>query len=205
MHKKVNKSGQTLGKKGRDTRKRLLSAATALMMRGVRPTPPDVATEAAVSTPTFYLYFKNIAELQLALCDVARADMEEIFTILDSDWHDDMEGHSHDLMLAFYTHWERHRITLAVRNHESDMGDRRFIDARRCAAMPVIQSLSDRIQQANGHRLSERDTLARSVIIYTAMERLAARGPTLEPEDLTDEELLRAEAHIVALLLRDGE
>lgn len=202
----TNKSGQALGRKGTDTRLRLLGSARRLLDRGTRLTAAAISREAGVSPPTFYLYFKNIPDIQLSLSDEAGEDMSEIRDILDLTWSPSMVNvRSEQLVRAFYKHWDRNRAILSTRNHQSDLGHPGFDQSRRRAAMPVILALSQRIREAHGvARVSDRDALARSVIVYAAMERLAARGTarTLQPGDLNDEELILAEAHVLGLLFK---
>ncbi|ODP38431.1 TetR/AcrR family transcriptional regulator [Sphingomonas turrisvirgatae] len=202
----TNKSGQALGRKGADTRRRLLDSARELLNRGVKLTAAAISREAGVSAPTFYLYFENIPDIQLSLSDEAGEDMAEILGILELPWlPSTVSLRSEQLVRAFYAHWDRNRPILSTRNHQSDLGNSDFNHSRRRAAMPIINALSQRICEAQGSsRVSDRDALARSVIVYAAMERLAARGSarTLQPGDLSDEELIRAEAHVLALLFR---
>jgi len=202
----TNKSGQALGRKGSDTRQRLLASARALLGRGAKLTAAAISRKAGVSPPTFYLYFENIPDIQLCLSDEAGEDMGEILDILDLPWSPTMVSvRSEQLVRAFYDHWDRNRPILSTRNHQSDLGDPDFDQSRRRAAMPVINALSQRIRDAHGaERVSDRDALARSIIVYAAMERLAARGSAraLQPGDLNDEELIRAEAHILSLLFQ---
>lgn len=202
----TNKSGQALGRKGSDTRRRLLASARALLDRTARLTAAAISREADVSSPTFYLYFENIPDIQLCLSDEAGEDMAEILEILSLPWAPDMvSARSEQLVRAFYDHWDRYRPVLSTRNHQSDLGNVAFDQSRRRAAMPVIHALSQRIRESHGaDRVSDRDALARSVIVYAAMERLAARGSarTLQPGDLSEEELIRGEAHILSLLFQ---
>lgn len=132
--------------------------------------------------------------------------MAEILDILRLPWTpSEVSNRSEQLVRAFYDHWDRNRPILSTRNHKSDLGDPEFDLSRRRTAMPIISALSVRIREAHGsNRVSGRDALARSVIVYAAMERLAARGSAraLQPGDLSDEELIRAEAYVLGLLFK---
>jgi hypothetical protein len=69
--------------------------------------------------------------------------------------------------------------------------------------MPIVTSIAKRISTAQGAgELSEPDALARAVIIYAAIERLAARPATLarRSASLQEADLRRAEAEILTLL-----
>lgn len=197
-------SGQALGQKGADTRRRLLASAMELIQRGDSLTAAAVSRASKVSAATFYVYFASLADLQLALTEEVRQDMTEVFAVLERDWSaPSIAIRSRELVEAFYDHWRRNRGVLSTRNHQSDLGNQAFTEARRKAAMPIINALAERIIRAHRRRaIPERDAFARSVIIYAAMERLAARNPgQFQDHDLSDDELMRAEAHILSLLL----
>lgn len=202
----TNKQGQSIGRKGADTRQKLLDATRQLLLSEMRLTVASIAKVSGMSSATFYLYFSDANDVLLALSDAATQDMNEIHAILNQQWdYERLDTLSRQFVDAFYAHWNRHRAVLTVRNFQSDLGSRSFSESRRRAAMPVIRSVAQRIRDAHGHdRLAETDAIALSVIIYAAIERLAGRNSTsaLQSEDLTDEQLIRAEAHILTLLFR---
>lgn len=205
---RTNKTGQALGQKGAETRRRLLLSAMDILQRDEELTAAAVSRASNVSAAAFYVYFDSLPDLQLSLADEVRNDMTGLFDVLDREWCDEtITLRSHELVGAFYEHWRRYRAVLITRNHQADLGKVPFIEARRRAAMPVIERLADRMREALGpDRLSERDAFARSVIIFAAMERLAARANAspFHTGDLSDDELMRAEAHILSLLFRDA-
>lgn len=204
----TNKSGQALGQKGAETRRRLLLSAMDLMQREEALTAAAVSRASNVSAAAFYVYFDGLQDLQLSLAEEVRQDMTGLFEVLDREWREDtIVLRSQELVGAFYEHWRRYRAVLRTRNHQADIGKEAFIEARRRAAMPVIDRLASRMREAQGpDQLSERDAFARSVIIFAAMERLAARADSspFHTSDLSDDELMRAEAHILSLLFRNS-
>src|ERR1700761_2044010 len=87
-----NLLGQRLGKKGRDTRERIL-AATERLLAG----PPDapitlsaVAREASLGMTSLYLYFNDLTELLLAQLSTVVAQTEEAYAgHLRGHWPDE--------------------------------------------------------------------------------------------------------------------
>jgi AcrR family transcriptional regulator len=199
-----NKHGQALGRKGVESRRRLLEAGRTLLTRAEKLTPSSVARAAGLASQTFYLYFADINELLLILAEEATGDMGEVMATLDGPWDPaSIEQHSRRFVDAFYGFWDTHSAVLSFRNFQSDLGDPAFIQVRQEAAMPIVTSIAKRISTAQGaEELSEPDALARAVIIYAAIERLAARPATLarRSASLQEADLRRAEAEILTLL-----
>jgi len=199
-----NKHGQALGRKGVESRRRLLEAGRTLLTRAEKLSPSSVARAAGLASQTFYLYFADINELLLVLSEEATADISEVMETLEGPWDPaSVEHHSRRFVDAFYGFWDTHRAVLSFRNFQSDLGDPAFIQVRQDAAMPIITSIAKRISAADGaDQLSEPDALARAVIIYAAIERLAARPTTLlrGSAPLQEADLRRAEAEILTLL-----
>jgi AcrR family transcriptional regulator len=202
----VNKYGQALGRKGAESRKRLLDSAKALLTRDptAKLTPSGIAREAKLASQTFYLYFETVNEALLQLSEEAGEDMSSVLKELNGPWEpDSLYLHCQQFVTAFARYWNRHREILNFRNFQADNGDIDFMRIRLCAAMPVINAIAARIRTAQGvNILSEKDALARSVIIFSAIERLAARSTfkAYSPQLLESKDLLRAETDILTLL-----
>ena len=202
--KNINKLGQSIGPKGNDSRQRLLQAARELLISNKRVTVADITNLSGLSPSAFYVYFSNIDDVLLALANLAADDMSEIHAILDESWDKDRLGElSQRFIRAFYTYWGRHREVLAMRNFQSDLGNINFEAARRKAAMPIVSKIAQLIEEA--HRANDmmvENAMARSIIFYAAVERLAGRTSRseLQAGDLSDDELMSAEAHILTLL-----
>lgn len=202
----VNKHGQAIGRKGAESRQRLLDAT-----RGLIATQPAhklsasaIARTAKLASQTFYLYFDDIDEVLLSLSSEAAEDMDAVFAELDRPW--DMTFlrlHSQRFIDAYYGYWNRHRAILSIRNYRADNGHEAFLIARQNASMPIIMKIAERIRSAHGDKaLPQKDAIARGVIIFSAIERIAARPSTMQvkPTLLEDEDLKRAEADILTLL-----
>ena len=202
-----NKDGQSLGRKGAESRARLLAGARKLIDEAPsgKLTATAIARAAGLASQTFYLYFNDIEEALLQLSREASEDVSEIAAELDGQWEKgSLRDHAERVVSAFYRHWDRHRAILHIRNFRADSGQHAFVEARDASAMPLVKKIATRIRLAQDPgRLSETDALARAVIIFSAIERMAARYASLSDLGATvnSEDLKRAEADILALLI----
>ncbi|WP_298692772.1 TetR/AcrR family transcriptional regulator [uncultured Sphingomonas sp.] len=203
----INKQGQALGRKGAESRARLIEATRGLIAEtpAEKLTASAVARAAGLASQTFYLYFADVDEVLLSLANEAAGDMAEIVAELDLPWEAvTIDAHAQRFIAAFYRYWDKHRAILNVRNFRAEIGQPPFVRARDDAAMPVVRGLATRIGAAQRDpALPERDALARAVILYSSIERMASRYAIIQGEgSLFDaEDLKRAEAHILRLLL----
>ena len=203
---KTNKQGQTIGRKGAESRLRLMAAARELMAEEAprKLTASAVARKAKLASQTFYLYFKDIEDLLLALSEEAAADLCEVHDALGeaSRLHSPFEQSRH-FIDTFSAYWDRHRPVLTMRNYLADLGAEKFIEARTRVALPIIDLIADRIMKVHpSGDLDRTAAFARSVVIYSAIERMAARPPTMQhyPAMLSNDDLKMAEIEILALL-----
>ena len=203
----TNKDGQSIGRKGAESRARLIEAAHGLIAGS--PSDPLTATAiaraAGLASQTFYLYFDGVEELLLQLSREASEDVGEIAAELDGQWDEgSLRAHAERVVSAFYRYWDRHRAILHIRNFRADGGQEAFIEVRNTSAMPLVEKMAERIRAAHGaERLSAKDAIARAVIIFSAIERMAARYASIPGwrAMIGSEDLKRAEADILALLI----
>ena len=204
----TNKDGQAIGRKGSESRARLLEATRKLLAElpsARKLTASSIARAAGLASQTFYLYFDDVEEILLSLSAVASEDTADIIAALDAPW--DMAAprdYTAHVVEAFYHYWDRHRSILNIRNYMADRGDEAFVKVRSDSAIPIISKIAAHMRTAQGEsRLAERDALARAIIIFSAIERMAARYSTSQGQQFMPggEELKRAEADILALLL----
>jgi AcrR family transcriptional regulator len=203
-----NKDGQAIGRKGAESRARLLDATRRLLAElpsARKLTASSIARAAGLASQTFYLYFDDVEEILLSLSIEASEDTADIIAALDAEWSATAtRDYTAGVVDAFYQYWDRHRAILNIRNYMADRGDEPFANARNQSAMPIIIKIATRMRTAQGEsRLAERDAIARSIIIFSAIERMAARYSTSQGLNLmpAGEDLKRAEADILALLL----
>ncbi len=205
--RKTNQDGQAIGRKGAESRARLLTAARHL----VTATPAEaltasaIAREAGLASQTFYLYFKGVDDALLYLSREASEDTGEIAAELDRSWDaGKLRYHAECVVSAFYRYWDKHRAILNIRNFRADGGQDSFVEVRNTSAVPIVTKIAARIRAARGDDLlTERESLARAIVIFSAIERMAARYAYLPAwrSFVDSEDLKRAEAEILALLI----
>jgi AcrR family transcriptional regulator len=140
-----NLNGQRLGRKGKDTRDRII-AATQKILAGplsTQLTLSAVAREASLKMTSLYLYFKDLTELLLATLEPIMATAGESYMSLAQDrWPDD---ELHDCCLrfvsAYLAFWQKHSFILHLRNSMADQQDRRMMLHRLQSAQPLITLL----------------------------------------------------------------
>lgn len=202
----LNKDGQTIGRKGAQSRARLLQSGRTLLDRVPvqKITASGIARDAGLASQTFYLYFKDVDELLLQLCKEAAEDSQALLAELDKPWtQTHLMTRAESFIAAFYHYWDRHRAVLNVRNFLADSGHPRFLEERNTASLPIVQKIAAQIVAAHDGSLSDMDALARAIIFFSAIERMAGRYAELEstPARVDSIGLKRAEAHILSLLL----
>lgn len=170
-----NLLGQRLGRKGHETRERILCAALSLLDR-----PDDgpvtltgVAREACVGMTTLYLYFPDLGDLVLAALKRVMAGADEAFVDkLRNRWPDgDLEASCLEFLRAHYRFWLDHARILHLRNSLADSNDERFLNYRNHVSLPLLTLM---VQQMDGDptdHLSPQALLA--TVLLTGFERLA--------------------------------
>ena len=139
-----NLLGQRLGRKGRDTRQRILDGLARRMAQddGTPISLSAVAREASVGMTTLYLYFADLGELVLAALQPVVQDARFLQTMLRARWPDDeLAERCRAYLLAHQDFWQRNAAILHLRNGFADAGDRRFLRARIELARPQIRGL----------------------------------------------------------------
>lgn len=207
-----NLNGQRLGRKGRDTRDRIL-AATSELLAG----PPDVeislsavARQMSIGMTSLYNYFNDLTELLLAVLDPVMATAEEDYIgLLRARWTDDELG---DRALAFVTayreFWVKHSRLLHLRNRMADAQNERMMMHRVRAAQPVMRLM---VEQMDGDLTAPQSPVfSMATALMTGLERIVTvtTDVTLQntlhaPNPLGRAHLLRAEARLLELGIRD--
>jgi len=204
----INKDGQAIGRKGAESRARLLEATRKLLAElpsARKLTASSIARAAGLASQTFYLYFDDVEEILLSLSAVASEDTADIIAALDAPLDlTALRDYTARVVETYYQYWDRHRAILNLRNYMADRGDEPFAKLRNEAAIPIIVKIAAHIRTAQGpDRLTERDSLARAIIFFSATERMAARYSATSGQAMMPggDELKRAEADILALLI----
>jgi AcrR family transcriptional regulator len=170
-----NLVGQRLGRKGRDTRVRILAAASKLLADAGGPsiTLTAVAREASLGMTSLYLYFRDLSELLAAILEPVMASIEEAYlSRLREPWPDAVLGERcRDFVAAYYVFWRRHSRPLHLRNTFSDNGDERMLRMRHSGSRPVLDLLVAQMEgdpeDVNSHAFHM------ATALLTGLERMA--------------------------------
>lgn len=139
-----NLNGQKLGRKGQQTRERILAAAIALIDEsGDAPISLSaVARRASLGMTSLYVYFADLTELLLAVLEPVMQQGGEdqgFFRLLADYWADDrLEQECRTFIEAYFAFWTKHSRILHLRNSMADQYDERMMSARVRSAQPMI-------------------------------------------------------------------
>jgi AcrR family transcriptional regulator len=202
-----NKDGTALGRKGAETRARLL-AATRTLLETVSPfnlTVAAIAKAARTAPATLYVYFNDVQDVFYALSVEACQDFEAM-TCNHPEWFTDparIDADAQQLVDEFNQVWERHSHALQYRNLESDRGNTRFQDLRTANALPLIDRLATAVRSVRPNS-SNRDAYADAVVLFSAVERLAATRHQFVSDlpRMPAEQLKAAQARVIAHYLK---
>lgn len=194
--------GRALGRRGVQTRARLLEATEKLLddygIRDLRVV--EIARLVGTSPATFYQYFRDVEDAVLALAEVAGDDVAPLARYLDQPWRagkglDDARA----LVDGFFDYWDRHRPVLRTRNLAAQEGDPRFREIRNRALEPFLTRLSTRIaaSQREGLVARELSPVAASAALVALIERMAAFHHDLEPIGVDRPALVETTARII--------
>jgi len=209
-----NLNGQRFGRKGRETRERIIHAAIQLLEE--RRTEPfslsAVAREASLGMSSLYNYFNDAHELMIAVLEPVMATAADSYMqVIRNYWPDeDVHQKCMEFWLKYLDFWHEHAPVLHLRNQMSDAGDERMLRHRFEAVYPLIESLQ---MQLGLNDLLKPDEQIRSIgaVLITGLERtvtvrtmpnylaMVAHGRASREYDLGG-----ASAHLIALAIRDS-
>jgi AcrR family transcriptional regulator len=216
-----NLLGQRLGRKGRDTRKRIIEATERLVAAspGAAITLSAVAREASLAMTTLYLYFGDLSQLLSAVLEPVMETAEESYVAqLRSFWPDDTLGdHCRAFVESYYAFWVRHSRILHLRNSFADKGDVCMRRLRYDSTRPLIRLLVEQMEGGPAEPASPAWDLG--AVLMTGMERMVTiatdddfanmASDAAHPEranlgdPLSVRGLLRASARMVRLAVAD--
>ena len=204
-----NLLGQRLGRKGQETRERILVTALRLIESSSQDTPvtlTGVAREASVGMTTLYLYFPDLGDLVLAALTRVMDCADSAFVDrLRSRWPDDaLDDSTQGFLHAHYQFWRRHSRILHFRNSYEDAGDARFLQYRNRVSRPLIELLT---QQMDGpQELMNAPVTNCAAVLVTGFERLATitTNPIFHT-NLRDNGVTEVAAYVDALLAAEAE
>lgn len=170
-----NMLGQKMGRKGRETRQKIMEATIELLKTSSYKdlSVSEIAIEAGLSNATFYVYFKDVEEVIYACLQSAALDHGELFEILDAEWNSENLREQVSRFVGLYNElWDKYRIELRIRNLEADQGNLRFLNLKIESNRAMLQKLGKKIALLNPH-LEHPQQIA--VVIHAAMGALAAQ------------------------------
>lgn len=207
-----NLNGQRLGRKGRDTRERIIAVAAEILADPADDgliTLSEVARRADLRMGTLYLYFADLSELMLAVLEPVMATAEAEYVHLLRDFWPDGELGPQTLafVTAYFAFWQQHSQVLHLRNSMADRGDDRMLQHRVRSALPVMRLIAS--QMGTQPTQSGNPMSSMSTALMTGLERVATvmtdnKVPFLinEPSNPLDL-VLKAEARLFELAIRD--
>lgn len=208
-----NLLGQRLGRKGRDTRERILLATEKLLAGppGAAISLSAVAREASLGMTTLYLYFSDFQELLLAVLEGIMGTAEASYVgHLRERWPDEsLSEHCLRFVEAYHAFWERHARALHLRNAYAYNNDERMRAHRIAVSQPMIELIIRQMDADPREFHSQAHNMA--TVLLTGIERMItvtteATFPSLMPDDPAPHVrgLLRAQARLLELALVEG-
>jgi AcrR family transcriptional regulator len=168
-----NLNGQRLGRKGKGTRERILTACAALLAdpEEVPISMSAVARRADLGMTSLYNYFTDLTEMLLAVLEPVMATAEEGFlAILREPWPDaELGARCRAFLEAYFSFWAQHSRLLHLRNAMADNRDERMLIHRVHSTQPLIALL---VTQMGGEGSDMASALrGMATVLMTGIER----------------------------------
>jgi AcrR family transcriptional regulator len=194
--------GRPLGKRGAETRRRLLEATAArLATHGVRDLRVvDIAREVGTSPATFYQYFRDVEEAVLALAEDVGEDLAPVGELITEPWDGDFGlQHARAVVDRFLDYWDGHQAVLRTRNLAAQEGDERFRAVRIQALGPITERLAAKIgdAQREGRVDGAISPYAAAAALVAMLERMAAFHVDLEAYGVTRADMVETVARMI--------
>jgi len=189
--------GRPLGRRGAQTRRRLLDATGVLLERaGLRDLRVvDIARAVGTSPATFYQYFRDVEEAVLALAGEVGEQTAPLRDLFAQDWTGDAGlERARTLVDGFLVFWDEHRAVLRTRNLAAQEGDQRFRDVRNRSLQPLTMGLSQKVAASGPSGL---EPYAAAAALVAMMERMAAFHVDLEPYGPSRADVVETTARII--------
>lgn len=166
--------GRPLGRRGAETRQRLLDATAQLLEdNGLRELKVvDIARAVGLSPATFYQYFGDAEAAVLALSAAVGEETASLSQLLGRDWNgDDGLDCARQLVEVFIANWDTHRAVLRTRNLAAQEGDERFRAVRNAALRPLTEGIAAKVTARIDSGLAP---YAAAAAMVSMLERMAA-------------------------------
>jgi AcrR family transcriptional regulator len=183
-----NLAGQRLGRKGRDTRDRILAAAAELIEEAGEGaiSLSAVARRASLGMTSLYNYFADFTELLIAVLEPVMASAEDAYLArLRPRWSDaELGARCLEFVSAYHGFWARNSRLLHLRNAISDRLDPRLMRHRIGSTQPIVDLL---VQQMGGDAtLPNSNPVTLATMAMIAIERSITISTDHELSSLTD-------------------
>jgi AcrR family transcriptional regulator len=210
-----NLLGQRLGRKGRDTRDRIIAATEKLLAEppGTAISLSAVAREASLGMTTLYLYFSDLPELLLAVLAPIMATGEQSYIDpMRERWADEELGEKClRFVQAYYAFWVRNSRILHLRNAYADNNDERMRKSRVDSSRMIIELLVEQMDFSITAAPERSPAHSMATVLLTGIERMItvatdANFRNFAPADPDPwiRSLMHAEARLLQLAIVDG-
>jgi AcrR family transcriptional regulator len=207
-----NLNGQRLGRKGRDTRERIIAVTTELLGDPDEDgliTLSEVARRANLRMSTLYLYFADLTELMLAvLAPVMASAEEEYVCLLREHWPDDeLDRRPLAFVAGYFNFWGKNSRLLHLRNSMADRGDPRMMEHRVRSAMPVMRLIASQMGTQPTEYGNAMSSMATALM--TGLERVATVMTDVRTRHIDQQPsnplnlVMEAQARLFELAIRD--
>lgn len=201
-----NKNGQELGRKGRETRQRLMDATLELLKEQspVDLTAVQIARKASMASASFYVYFGDVQDILYAMSEAACQDLVRKFEatelFLDRDNAADDSERFIDFLNAA---WSEHQIIFHYRDMEANYGNQRFSSLLTQTAIPMMDRIYALVREGYAEEggIANIDAYAEAVVLFVSIDQLAASMHRDHANGLPPERLKAAQARILARTL----
>jgi AcrR family transcriptional regulator len=197
--------GRALGRRGTQTRQRLLDATARLLedngLRELRVV--EIARSVDLAPATFYQYFRDVEEAVLALSVAIGEETTSLTALVAQSW-DGADGLDvvRRLVESFIANWDRHRAVLRTRNLAAQEGDQRFRSVRNDALRPLTEGIAAKIAARAEPGVAP---YAAAAAMVAMLERMAAFHADLEAYGTTRAEVVETTARILHRTATGGE
>ena len=212
-----NQMGQRLGRKGLETRERIISAMLSLLSKPDNQpvTLTTIAKAADVRLTNLYRYFPDLGSLLLAALDRLMASADSVFLYqLRNRWSDEtLFEDALEFLQAHFSFWQNNARLLHLRNSLADNSDLRVVAHRNTTSKPAILLLARQLSTKPDSLISPDNHLT-AIVLHAGIERLATvlTNPLLAPyledtggrnEGAHPQDLICAEAEILSITVRE--
>jgi AcrR family transcriptional regulator len=208
---RINQQGQVIGRKGQQTRERIVDAVEMLLqtqpLRDLKQA--EVCRIAKVSPPAFYVYFRDIETAVREAIARHQVLPAELDALLQEPWPEaEVFARAQRFVTLYLEYWEQHYHLFKTRNLSADEGDPAMIELRLGFQVPVMEKIAALIAEGQSRSGQTLPTpRAGAAIVMASLERLAPTlrftlGPT-PPEGMSVKDVIDAAASVLTRLIND--